>query len=77
MPLCLHPTNQNEVIVYDLSVDPTLLLTLSSEQIKQRVFVSADDLPENVARIPLKTVHINKCPVLAPLSVLRVEDAKG
>jgi exodeoxyribonuclease I len=76
MPLCLHPTNQNEVIVYDLSVDPTLLLTLSSEQIKQRVFVSADDLPENVARIPLKTVHINKCPVLAPLSVLRVEDAK-
>jgi exodeoxyribonuclease-1 len=29
-----------------------------------------------VARIPLKTVHINKCPVLAPMSVLRAEDAK-
>jgi exodeoxyribonuclease-1 len=75
MPLCTHPTNLNEVVVYDLSVDPTPLLTLSSEEIKQRLFVAKEDLPENVARIALKTVHINKCPVLAPMSVLRQQDA--
>jgi len=76
LPLCVHPLNQNEVVVYDLSVDPTPLLTLSTEEIKQRLFVANELLPENVARIPLKTVHINKCPVLAPLPVLRPEDAQ-
>ena len=75
LPLCVHPTNANEIIVYDLSVDPAPLLTLSAEEIQQRLFVATEDLPENVARIPLKTVHINKCPVLAPMSVLRTEDA--
>lgn len=76
MPLCVHPTNVNEVVVYDLNIDSTPLLSLSAEEIKQRVFVSTEDLPENVARIPLKTVHINKCPVLAPMSVLRPQDAQ-
>ncbi len=75
LPLCVHPKNANEIVVYDLSVDPTPLLTLSSEEIKQRLFVAKEDLPENVTRIPLKTVHINKCPVLAPMSVLRTQDA--
>jgi exodeoxyribonuclease-1 len=75
LPLCVHPTNANEIIVYDLSVDPTPLLMLTAEEIQQRLFVATEDLPENVARIPLKTVHINKCPVLAPMSVLRAEDA--
>ena len=70
LPLCAHPTNANEIIVYDLSVEPSALLTLEADEIKQRLFVATQDLPENVTRIPLKTVHINKCPVLAPLSVL-------
>ena len=70
LPLCAHPTNANEIIVYDLSEEPSALLTLNADEIKQRLFVATQDLPENVSRIPLKTVHINKCPVLAPLSVL-------
>ncbi len=76
MPLCVHPINANEIVVYDLSVNPARLLELSADEIKQRLFVATEDLPENIARIPLKTVHINKCPVLAPMSVLRIEDAK-
>lgn len=76
LPLCVHPSNANEVIVYDLSVEPSALLTLSAEDIKQRLFVPTHALPENVSRIPLKTVHINKCPVLAPLSVLTPIDAQ-
>ncbi|MEI6745695.1 MAG: exodeoxyribonuclease I [Methylococcaceae bacterium] len=76
LPLCVHPTNTNEIIVYDLSVDPTPLLTLSAEEIQQRLFVATENLPENVTRIPLKTVHINKCPVLAPMSVLRPQDVQ-
>lgn len=76
LPICKHPTNTNGIIVYDLSVDPGPMLSLSVEDIKQRLFIATDNLPEGVARIPLKTVHINKCPVLAPVSVIRPADAQ-
>lgn len=74
LPLCKHPANDNGVVAYDLSADPEPLLTLDVEAIRQRLFTASGELPENVSRIPLKTVHINKCPVVAPLSVLREQD---
>ncbi len=74
LPVCKHPTNTNGIIVYDLSIDPEPMLTLSAEAIKQRLFTASIDLPEGVARIPLKTVHLNKCPVLAPVTVISSQD---
>jgi exodeoxyribonuclease-1 len=74
LPVCKHPTNNNGVMVYDLSIDPEPMLSLSAEQIQQRIFTASADLPDGVERIPLKNVHINKCPVLAPVSVLRKQD---
>jgi len=74
LPICKHPVNSNGVIVYDLSVDPAPMLSLSVEEIQQRIFVANADLPEGMDRIPLKTVHINKCPVLAPVTVIRKAD---
>ncbi|MDT8879919.1 exodeoxyribonuclease I [Halomonas saccharevitans] len=71
MPLAEHPSNPNGVIVFDLSMDPTPLMELSPEQIRERVFVSNDDLAEGAERIPLKVIHINKCPVLFPASALK------
>lgn len=76
LPICQHPTNTNGIIVYDLSQDPEPLLELGAEDIRQRIFTATADLPEGVERIPLKTVHINKCPVLAPISVLKDEDCE-
>ena len=76
LPLCQHPTNSNGVIVYDLSIDPEPMLSLPVADIQQRLFTATSDLPEGIARIPLKTVHINKCPVLAPISVIKPEDAQ-
>ncbi|MGZ5051026.1 MAG: exodeoxyribonuclease I [Methylobacter sp.] len=76
LPVCKHPINGNGIIVYDLSVDPAPMLELSVEEIRQRIFTATVDLPEGVNRIPLKTVHINKCPVLAPVSVIRPDDAQ-
>lgn len=76
VPLCLHPGNQNEVVTYDLSVDPGPLLDLPAEDIRLRVFTAADALPAGTQRVPLKTIHINKCPVLAPLTVIRPADAE-
>ena len=76
LPVCQHPNNSNGIIVYDLSIDPEPLMSLSADEIRQRIFTAAADLPEGVARIPLKTVHVNKCPVLAPLSVIRPNDER-
>lgn len=70
VPLAQHPTQPNGVIVLDLDADPQPLLDLSVADIRDRVFVASKDLPEDVARIPLKIVHTNKCPALAPLSTL-------
>jgi exodeoxyribonuclease I len=69
-PLINHPVNRNSIIVYDLRCDPTPLIELGVEEIKQRLFTATAELPEGVERIPLKEVHINKCPVLVPMNTL-------
>ena len=74
-PLAMHPTNANGVIVYDLDVDPAPLLELDADDIAERVFVARNDLPEDIPRIPLKLVHANRSPALAPLSVLKGVDS--
>ena len=70
VPLAAHATQSNAVIVFDLDTDPTELIELEAEAIAERVFVSRDALPEGVTRIPLKLVHANKSPALAPLTTL-------
>ncbi|ARN72838.1 exodeoxyribonuclease I [Oceanicoccus sagamiensis] len=70
MPLAMHPTNKNGVICYDLAVDPTPLIELNAEQIADRLYTPAAELPEGLARIPLKTIHTNRCPVVATTSLL-------
>ncbi len=76
LPLAKHPINQNGIIVYDLRNNPEPLVNLSSKEIQERLFVSTTDLPEGEERIPLKTVHINKCPVIAPVETLDNETAQ-
>lgn len=71
LPLARHLTNPNGVIVYDLSENPQDLLTLSAEEIRQRVFVSSAELEaQGLKRIPLKLVHLNRCPVILPVKAL-------
>jgi exodeoxyribonuclease-1 len=76
VPLAEHPVNKNAVIVYELSVDPSELESLSAEEIMQRVFVSNDDLPEGKQRLPIKLIHMNKCPILLPAKMLDDKTAK-
>lgn len=70
LPLGMHPKNKNCVICFDLRHEPYGLLDLDAEDIRERLFTPAADLPEGVERVALKGVHLNKCPVLAPLAVL-------
>jgi exodeoxyribonuclease-1 len=63
-PLASHPVNKNELIAWDLAHDPSELARLDAAAIRQRLFTRADDLPEGVQRLPLKTVHLNKSPMV-------------
>lgn len=76
LPLARHPVNANEVIVFDLAADPAPLFDLSVEDIRQRLFTRGEDLPEGVTRLPLKTIHINKCPIVASAKLLTPELAQ-
>lgn len=69
-----HPVNSNAYVTYDLSVNPEPLLTLGVEELRKSLFTRAEDLPRDAVRLPLKSIHVNKCPALAPLTVLREED---
>jgi len=73
MPLGQHPSNKNGIIVCDLTVDPDSWVNLGVDTIKERLYTRTADLPEGIIRPPIKTVHINKTPILAPLGVLNSE----
>ncbi|KZX56912.1 exodeoxyribonuclease I [Halioglobus sp. HI00S01] len=63
VPLAMHPSNKNEVICFDLMADPAALRQ-NSEEIAALLFARKDELPEGVERPGLKSVHLNKCPIL-------------
>lgn len=75
-PIIWHPNQPNAVVVCDLTGDIELLLSLTAEQIQERLYTKSEDLAENESRIPLKLVHINKCPVLATAKTLSADNAK-
>ncbi|QIZ47044.1 exodeoxyribonuclease I [Dickeya zeae] len=76
VPLAWHPDNRNAVIVCDLAGDIQPLLALDADELRTRLYTRRDLLAEDESPVPIKLVHINKCPVLAPASTLRPEDAE-
>ncbi|MCL6325159.1 exodeoxyribonuclease I [Pectobacterium polaris] len=76
VPLAWHPDNRNAIIMCDLAGDMTPLLELDSAALRERLYTRRDALEADQSAVPLKLVHINKCPVLAPANTLRPEDAE-
>jgi exodeoxyribonuclease-1 len=70
-PLAMHPGNKNELLAWDLAHDPSELASLNAEQLRLRLFTRTADLPAGMSRLPLKSVHLNKSPmVMSNLKVL-------
>jgi exodeoxyribonuclease-1 len=70
-PLAMHPNNKNELIAWDLGHDPRELESLKVAELRLRLFSKTAELPEGVARLPVKSIHLNKSPmVMANLKVL-------
>lgn len=74
-PLAWHPVNKNALITCDLAGDLTPLLELDADRLRERLYTRRDQLGD-ASPVPLKLVHINKCPVLAPGNTLRPQDAE-
>nr|WP_278979121.1 exodeoxyribonuclease I [Providencia alcalifaciens] len=74
-PLAWHPENKNAVIMCDLSGDISPLLTLSADELRERLYTPKAELGDDLP-VPIKLVHINKCPILAPINTLRTVDAE-
>lgn len=65
--LAEHPKKQG-ALVYDLRTDPTEFLTMDAQALAERWRWTADR--EAPPRLPVKTMQFNRCPAVAPLSVL-------
>ncbi len=75
-PLGPDPDNPNGVVVWDLSVDPAMLLELDVERLRRLLYTPARELAETECRPALKTVRLNRCPVLVPARALRPQDTE-
>lgn len=77
VPLAMDANNKNAVICFDLMADPRPLFELSVEQIQERLFSSKDALAsKGLERLPLKTIHVNKCPVVLPAKMVQPDIAE-
>ncbi|HEX7326168.1 MAG TPA: exodeoxyribonuclease I [Rhodanobacteraceae bacterium] len=73
-PVAEHPERGGTYVVADLSVDPAAWIDLEPDELVERMFTRREDLPERMERPPLKEVHANKSPFLAPIETLRDAD---
>ncbi|MGK2960148.1 MAG: exodeoxyribonuclease I [Candidatus Malihini olakiniferum] len=75
VPLAWHPKNRNAVIVCDLAGDIVPLLKLDADALREWLYTPCERLEPGQNPAPIKLIHINKCPALAPANTLRPEDA--
>ena len=76
LPLAIHPTNKNSIIAYNLAFSPKDLLSLSANELRERLFTRTEDLPAGEERIALKEIHLNRSPMLLPPKMLDAPTAE-
>lgn len=64
LPVAQHTKNKNEILCVDLRYSPEPLFDYSSEELAKLIFTRKEDLPNSIERIPLKSVHINRSPIV-------------
>lgn len=74
IPIAIHAQRKNEVIVLDIREDPSWLIDHDAETLRDWLYTRQADLPENAKRPPLRTLHLNRSPMIAPMSVLSDAD---
>jgi exodeoxyribonuclease-1 len=72
LPLMQHPLIKTRTLAVELRPAALKLLDYTPEQIELNIFTKTSQLPEGEARIGLKEIHHNRCPI-----VFEPEDAKA
>ncbi|MCP4482907.1 MAG: exodeoxyribonuclease I [bacterium] len=70
-PLTVHPTNKNCILTYDLRFSPQELLNLKVNDLHDKIF---DKKLKSMSKIHIKGIHLNKAPIVAPMSVFKKEN---
>tara|TARA_B100000767_G_scaffold119838_1_gene114280 strand:- start:1557 stop:2981 length:1425 start_codon:yes stop_codon:yes gene_type:complete len=76
LPVAQSLKNKNEIICLDLRYSPDPVLNLPIEELSALLFTRAKDLPSGIDRIPIKSIHINKCPIVLTPKLLNATAAK-
>ncbi len=74
LPLGPHPQIKNQAVVYDLNTDPSQFMQLDLSALQDLLYTRGSDLPEGLERLPVKTIKVNRAPVLAPMNTLQGVD---
>lgn len=69
-----HSTQHGTVLVYDLRVDPTPFAKKTVKELAE--MLDATKTAEKQEQLPVKQLQLNRCPAVAPLSVLDVDSQK-
>lgn len=70
LPIAPDPNSEQAVIVVDLMADPAPLIEGDTDELRDCLYTPRADLPEGVERPAIKSVYPNRCPMLAPMTVL-------
>lgn len=65
---------KNNIIVANLLEDPTPLVDNPSWVLRDRLFLTKDELEDGVQKTPLQSISLTKCPVLISTEHLRKKD---
>ncbi|MGI9313938.1 MAG: exodeoxyribonuclease I [Luminiphilus sp.] len=76
VPVAWHPQNNSEVICVDLGQPPDFL-EQDPAVIREHLFTPQADLPDGIERPPIKTIRLNRAPVLLPVQWVAGEVAES
>ena len=74
-PVAHHPSNKNAVICVNLAMSLQPLIDLSVEDIRARMYTARAELGPDELPIPVKQIHVNKCPFVTSAKTLTDENA--
>lgn len=70
LPLFPHPRIRSQWLVWNLRHDPEPFTFMDLDELSDRYWTAAADLPDEAERLPVKWVRTNRCPMLSPMGVL-------
>lgn len=73
----ITPITENSCVVFNLSQDPSMLLDLNTDELRHRIFTTKAELEaQNLQRLEVKQLWINRAPIVLPVNSLTPELAE-